>query len=75
MCHTINKGRTGSIGYEPKPLLKKAVIELSVEIPDLIQFLCFVISVPVSEAVCESCRSIKDNVSQFRMHSDDGSNS
>lgn len=74
MCRKVNEERKGSTGYEPKTLLKKAIIELSEEIPDLIKFLRFLISVPVSEAVCESWGSIIENVSQLRMRCADGSN-
>lgn len=58
-----------------KNALRKPLNKISENIPDLITFLCLEFSLPVSEAVCESWKSVISNVRHLRTWNTDRSNS
>lgn len=56
-----------------KAMLKIAISQLKPKLPHIIKFFSFCLSIPVSEAICESWGSVICNIMQKRTRADDGS--
>ncbi|GBN51570.1 hypothetical protein AVEN_83432-1 [Araneus ventricosus] len=59
---SIEERRKNGSFFLIKALLKKAINELESEIPKLMEFIAFNISIPVSEVICESWGSTIDKI-------------
>ncbi len=59
MCNRIHKIVTEGDAPDLKHLLKIAFYELREKLPTFVKVFVFVISMPVSEAVCETMENLK----------------
>ncbi|GBN96223.1 hypothetical protein AVEN_219579-1 [Araneus ventricosus] len=69
---TVGNHRAGNTQFDVKKVLKLAVHELREELPHIIKFLTFCISIPVSKAICESWGSVIKYIIDKRTRADDG---
>ncbi|GBM44512.1 hypothetical protein AVEN_192543-1 [Araneus ventricosus] len=69
---TVSNHRAENTHFDMKKVLKLAVHELRKELPHIIKFLTFCISIPVSEAICESWGSVINYIADKRTRADDG---